>query len=64
MPPKSATTTTPKEPRKPSAYNIFMKDEMARVKAVQPTLDHKEIFKIAAGNWKIAKGNPTNDGQK
>merc|ERR1719504_237476 len=44
-----------KTPRAPSAYNIFMKEEIAKVKKANPSLDHKEAFKKAASNWKSAK---------
>ncbi|KAI3655170.1 hypothetical protein MP638_003353, partial [Amoeboaphelidium occidentale] len=47
-------------PKKPSAYNLFMKDELARVKKDHPNLDHKEAFKKAAGNWKTSPHNPKN----
>merc|ERR1711934_449392 len=40
-----------KKPRAPSAYNIFMKKELEKLKKSQPKLDHKERFKMAAGNW-------------
>lgn len=39
-----------KKPRAPSAYNIFMKTEVSKVKAENPKLDHKEAFKVAAAN--------------
>jgi hypothetical protein len=39
-----------KAPRDPSPYNLFMKKELSRVKASNPKLDHKEAFKVAAGN--------------
>jgi YABBY protein len=32
-----------------------MKSEIAKVKKANPTIDHKEAFKKAAGNWKTAK---------
>jgi len=35
-----------------SPYNIFMKAELARLKAADPTLEHKPAFKQAAANWK------------
>lgn len=37
--------------KKPSAYNIFMRRELKQVIAANPLLDHREAFKIAAGNW-------------
>ncbi|KAJ3073596.1 hypothetical protein HDU98_001191 [Podochytrium sp. JEL0797] len=49
-----------KVPRKPSAYNLFMKTELPKVKVADPTLTHKDAFKVAAGNWKTAAENPAN----
>jgi len=34
--------------KKPTPYNDFMKREMAAIKEADPTLPHKEIFKLAA----------------
>jgi len=44
-----------KAKRAPSAYNLFMKSEISRVKKAFPSLDHPAAFKKAAGNWKSAK---------
>ncbi|KAJ3410137.1 histone acetyltransferase 1 [Chytriomyces hyalinus] len=49
-----------KKERVPSAYNMFMKTELSRVKSEDPKLTHKEAFKIAAGNWKDSDVNPSN----
>ena len=46
-----------KAKRAPSAYNVFMKSEIAKVKKANPTFDHKEAFKTAAGNWKNSPAN-------
>ena len=40
-----------KKTRAPSAYNNFMKTELAKVKAAQPEMPHKERFKLAASNY-------------
>eukprot|EP00842_Homolaphlyctis_polyrhiza_P005406 jgi/Hompol1/5867/HPOL_000117-RA len=40
-------------------YNQFMKTELAKVKAAQPNLTHREAFKVAAGNWKTSPENPS-----
>ncbi|KAL8052436.1 hypothetical protein ABFX02_05G003800 [Erythranthe guttata] len=55
------TTTTPTPPfvvkppekrhRLPSAYNIFMKEEIQRIKAANPEVPHREAFSAAAKNW-------------
>eukprot|EP00960_Hanusia_phi_P055551 763001-Hanusia_phi.AAC.2 len=38
-----------------SPYNLFMKEELARVKKDNPDLDHKKAFKMAAENWSKQK---------
>ncbi|KAJ7562872.1 hypothetical protein O6H91_03G087300 [Diphasiastrum complanatum] len=40
-----------KKPRTPSAYNIFVREEILRIKAKDPTISHKEAFIAAAKNW-------------
>ncbi|XP_042488161.1 nucleolin 1-like [Macadamia integrifolia] len=40
-----------KRKRIPSAYNLFLKEEVQRVKAAYPDILHREAFKIAANNW-------------
>ncbi|KAI9342914.1 hypothetical protein BDR26DRAFT_858981 [Obelidium mucronatum] len=49
-----------KSVRAPSAYNVFMKTELPRVKAEDPNLSHKDAFKIVAANWKDSPLNPVN----
>lgn len=41
-----------------SAYNTFMKDEVQKVKKSNPSLSHKDAFKVAASNWKSSPANP------
>lgn len=48
------------EKRAPSAYNVFMKSEISKVKKSNPSLAHKEAFKKAASNWASSKDNPKN----
>ncbi|KAF4387959.1 hypothetical protein F8388_005576 [Cannabis sativa] len=40
-----------KRQRVPSAYNPFIKDEIQRIKSVNPDISHKEAFSAAAKNW-------------
>ncbi|CAO3586021.1 unnamed protein product [Absidia cylindrospora] len=56
-----------KSPRSPlvsvkklSPYNKFMKTELPKVKAAEPTLSHKEAFKKVAANWATSSENPKN----
>ena len=58
--PPSKRTPGDKAPREPSAYNIFMKSEIAKVKKDKPDLDHKSAFAEAASHWKDSKDNPKN----
>ncbi|KAH0918148.1 hypothetical protein HID58_025808 [Brassica napus] len=40
-----------KRQRAPSAYNCFIKEEIRRLKAQNPSMAHKEAFSLAAKNW-------------
>ncbi|KND04206.1 uncharacterized protein SPPG_01639 [Spizellomyces punctatus DAOM BR117] len=62
---KSDKVSSPKKAaagskRGASPYNLFMKSELAKVKAETPTIGHKEAFKVAASRWKDAPENPKN----
>lgn len=46
--------------RKLSAFNIFMKSEIKKVKAASKNLTHMQAFKQAAQNWK--KNKPAQSG--
>ena len=61
MPPKKkppkekSPKKTEKSKRAPTAYQIFMKEEIARLKESHPKLEHKERFSMAAQNWSKQK---------
>ncbi|KAJ2889435.1 hypothetical protein IWW38_004711, partial [Coemansia aciculifera] len=57
---KTAIKKTGAGGKKLSAYNVFMKTELAKVKNNSPGMNHKDAFKVAAGNWKNAPENPIN----
>jgi len=40
-----------KATRKLSAYNKFMKTELAKLKRQHPNVDHRDRFSMAAANW-------------
>ncbi|KAG8387416.1 hypothetical protein BUALT_Bualt02G0019200 [Buddleja alternifolia] len=40
-----------KRQRVPSAYNQFIKEEIQRIKAINPEISHREAFSTAAKNW-------------
>ncbi|KAK9766859.1 hypothetical protein K7432_003755 [Basidiobolus ranarum] len=46
--------------KKLSPYNKFMKTELPKVKAEDPSIAHKDAFKVVAGRWKNAPENPAN----
>merc|ERR1712159_679483 len=47
-------------PRQPTAYNNFMKAELARIKQENSEMHHREAFKIAAARWAESDENPKN----
>jgi hypothetical protein len=55
---KSKTPTSPSKSKKttraPSAYNIYMRDHLKKVKAAHPHLTHKEAFSQVAKDWKAS----------
>ncbi|XP_058734248.1 axial regulator YABBY 1-like isoform X3 [Vicia villosa] len=59
MPPRTVADELPRPPiinrqkrqRVPSAYNRFIKDEIQRIKSVNPDITHREAFSAAAKNW-------------
>ena len=47
------------KPKVPTApYNVFLKQELVRVKKANPSMPHKEAFKTAAANWAALKTAP------
>jgi len=63
MAPKAAAGTTKAAKKAPKAggakrkspYNDFMREELARIKAATPGIEHRAAFKQAASNWKKTK---------
>lgn len=47
--------TVTKAKRAPSAYNKYMKKELARLKKKHPKTPHAALFKRAAKSWKGGK---------
>ncbi|KAJ1604139.1 hypothetical protein NDA14_002350 [Ustilago hordei] len=50
MPPKKTGAAGAKK-GKSSAYNKYMKDQLAKLKTEKPSITHKERFKLAATSW-------------
>ena len=46
-----------KKKREPTAYNIFIKEKYAELKAQYETLNQKEIMLLAAAAWKAKKAD-------
>jgi len=42
--------------KEPSAYNIFFKEEFAKIKSETPDLDNKESMRLIGTRWKAKKG--------
>jgi hypothetical protein len=40
-----------RKPRDPSPYNVFIREEIPRLKEKDPGLNHRDAFKAAAKNW-------------
>lgn len=40
-----------RKPREPSSYNVFIRDEIPKLKRSDPSLNHRDAFKLAARNW-------------
>jgi tRNA U34 5-carboxymethylaminomethyl modifying enzyme MnmG/GidA len=49
---KKAKGLAKKVKRAPSAYNKYMKKELARLKKKHPRTAHAQLFKKAAASWK------------
>jgi hypothetical protein len=52
---KAVKATVKKAKRAPSAYNKYMKKELARLKKKHPKTPHATLFKRAAKSWKGGK---------
>ncbi|KAF5352702.1 hypothetical protein D9756_005856 [Leucocoprinus leucothites] len=57
-PAKKARSTGGAGRKKLTPFNKFMQSEMHRLKEDEPELSHKERFKMATANWKMAPENP------
>jgi hypothetical protein len=57
---KLVGTKKEKRTRPPNDYNVFMRDEVPRLKKLEPSLSNQEIFKKGAESWKVSPLNPKN----
>ncbi len=51
--PKKVKSDRP--PRPPSVYNLFMKENLPKIKVDNPGIGHKEAFQKVADLWKLKK---------
>ena len=54
----AAAAAAGKPQRAATAYNLYLGEEIARIKKADPSLTHKEAFKQAAANWGASKQKP------
>ncbi len=52
---KSSKKKRTTEKKEPSKYNIFIKEEIARIKENDPNVDRKQLMSLAAAKWKEHK---------
>lgn len=45
----------PKKKRAPTAYNLFMKDMIMKLRQEHPTIDKKELMSLGAKEWQKQK---------
>ena len=57
---KSTKDKKTKTTRKPSAYNLFMKDNLPKFKKINSDMAHQDAFKAVAAMWADADANPAN----
>jgi len=57
---KEKTVKRTEGAKKLSPYNLYMKSELPKLKAENPTMNHKEAFKLVAARWKDSPENPKN----
>jgi hypothetical protein len=53
-------TNDEKKKRGPTAYNLFIKAEIARIREQDPSVNHKAAMGMAAAAWK-SRGKPSNE---
>lgn len=56
----SSKSNKPKKKRKPSAYNLFFKSEMPKVKKEFPDMEHSKAFKEVSKRWKEKQAKKDN----
>lgn len=52
---KSAKKKKTTEKKEPSKYNIFIKEEIQKIRQESPNVDNKQLMSLAAARWKEHK---------
>jgi YABBY protein len=52
---KAKKKRTSTEKKEPSKYNIFIKEEIAKIRQENPEADNKKLMSLAAARWKDHK---------
>ena len=48
-----------REKKEPSKYNIFIKEEIAKIRKENPDVENKQLMSLAAAKWKEHKATTT-----
>lgn len=59
---KTKNTNGVKKP--PTKYNLFIKENMGKLKQENPELNRQELMKLASEKWKIHKNNLENENKE
>lgn len=51
------------EKKAPSKYNIFIKNEIAKIREENPEVDNKQLMSLAASRWKEHKEKASESGE-
>ena len=54
----------PKKKREPTAYNIFVKEQMSIIKEENPELSRQDLMRKVGELWKVKKGENKEDESK
>lgn len=52
---KTNTKKKSTEKKEPSKYNLFIREEIQRMKKENPSVDNKQLMSLAAARWKEHK---------
>merc|ERR1711907_369106 len=57
---KGKKNKTDKEKKPPTAFNMYIKETLAKLKEKHSELPHKQLFSMAAASWADSDQNPKN----